>query len=245
MEQQVKTALSLVILIIGFQCQPRKSSEVDADIKSNDICTIKLYNSRFFDRDFEWIINGQKINLDKRIKTEDYQVKCHTNFDTIYFSSSKRKIKEFILCDLRKDSSYIINYNDCCSDFNFYPEGRSNKTHSIEFHLEGSSKRKLIGAVGNIQLFVAAFLKSNSNVLVRNNRGSATFPNREKIFVGDFESCGTKCDDMVIDPVTQNEIVSFVRPDNPLIEFSYVFLHNDSLRIEINSTVRVVKTNSF
>ena len=249
----IKNILLFGSLLAMLACGSRNTAEVidhPISIDPGDSSVIKVHNATFKFRNYEWVINGRKIDLKSNREVEEYRVPVHDGFDTILFTNpNERNTKELILCDFKKRKSYTIIFNTCCSDFNINSDDQYGGTSSIEFLLTGKPRRKLIGGVGDIQSFTAVFLKENKSLSVRHREGSAMFPNRNKIFVGDFNRCLKECFFYnVVDPISEKKLAPFNWSDQNLLEFSYVFLHDDSIRIEVNgqnNSSKLVKINKL
>ncbi|NOS91932.1 MAG: hypothetical protein HOP30_08420 [Cyclobacteriaceae bacterium] len=212
-----------------------------------DYCTIKINYKSFDyprDREFTWMMNGHHVSVDS---LKEFAVKTYEGLDTIFFNHPTRRKNEFMLCDLTKGQRYEIYYNSCCSDFYFWKEGKSGADKRfVEFQMTGNRKdKKRIGGVSN----EAAFLTANKAFsLTGDYMRSPMFPNRYHVFVEEFEPWHEDSTiARIINPVTRKEGKAFKHSNQKLIDFQYVFLDNDSLRVSVDSndlTVKVERVKS-
>jgi len=202
-----------------------------------DYCIIKTNWKSFRDtsKKFTWTINGHEITVDS---AKEFKVATHAGLDTVIFFKTLDGAPEIILCDLVKRELYQIYYNMCCDDFNFYNVHTRHRNQVVEFELkEEYSNTKLIGGVDS----EAGFLKAGKPIsLTGDYARSAMFPNRYRVFVQAFVPWHEDSTlDRVINPLTRNELRPFKDPDQKLIDFQYIFLDSDTLRILVDSKSRV------
>jgi hypothetical protein len=233
------------MLIAGCTSQTSPTELTKDSLKQEelpkDYCTIKTNYKSFYvpsDRGFTWTINGHALTVDS---LKEFKVKTYQGLDTLFFSNPSRKTIEFILCDLTKGERYEIYYNSCCSDFYFWKEDKSGRDNRVvEFQMTGRlGNKKLIGGVSN----EAAFLNDNKAfALTGDFMRSPMFPNRYKIFVEEFEPWSEDSTiARIINPVTKKELRAFKDLEQKLIDFQYIFLDNDKLRILVNANDLTVK----
>jgi hypothetical protein len=219
------------------------SKSDDRIIRSaDDFCTIRTdYNSftHTSDKRFKWVVNGEKIHVSS---LSEFKINAHEGLDTMYFIHPDKKGREMILCDLRKGERYVITYNTCCSDFYFRTEGKNDNDRLVEFYLTAPAKNiRLIGGVG----FEAAVLKPQKQITLKGDyMRSPLFPNRYRIFVEPFRPAHKDSTiARVIDAVTKKELVPFKDADKKLVDFQYIFLNNDRLRLTVDPLKNSVKVD--
>jgi len=160
-----------------------------------------------------------RIKIDSAISSFDVPV--HEGFDTVVFINSvNKRPDEVIICDLQSNEEYLIFYNACCGDFDFWIKDRNKrgKHELVTFSQIGNSPKKLLGGV----LFEAAFLHPKRDVSLDGGyMRSAMFPNRFKIYVQEYlpESPDSTIAS-IIDPVSGKALMAFKDVDSKILSFN-------------------------
>lgn len=251
----MKTLLICIIsFITALGCSQKKPDELVTAIPVDNVIstgpTSKVYVDlrSFYSGDrqqFSWVVNGVPIKIDSAISSFDVPV--HEGFDTVVFINSvNKRPDEVIICDLQPNEEYLIFYNACCGDFDFWIKDRNKrgKHELVTFSQIGNSPKKLLGGV----LFEAAFLHPKRDVSLDGGyMRSAMFPNRFKIYVQEYlpESPDSTIAS-IIDPVSGKALMAFKDVDSKILSFNYIFIKDDTLKITVDTktmTAKVVKTN--
>ncbi|MBT1708354.1 hypothetical protein KK062_08970 [Fulvivirgaceae bacterium PWU5] len=247
MHEFIHVALSAGIIVGGCtKTHSMASAPANASAElSQQHCTVKvvvdkqLLEKEYFE--YVWKINGREVQADS---TQDvsFIVPAHSGLDTIYFIKPHYKT-EMILVDLVAGETYDIEYNTCCSDFDFARAKYKDVNASVAFTVQGKPRKKLIGGVG----FGAAYLKSHETVTLNGSfLRSAMFPNRYHVFVQQYLP-GSEEETIarIVNPESMEEVGIYRDSDKSIIDFQYIFLDDDQVTIDIDvknhtATVREV-----
>ncbi len=129
---------------------------------------------------WHWWFNGCSVNPEKL----RHEVPVREGFDTVRVVNRRTKRDTLILiCDLRQDSTYEIQYNTCCDDFYLFSHSRNGPNSGQQVHFEvkkSKGKKQWLGCIGNTAIQIGS---GSSNLLTHDRTHSPMYSNRFKLYV--------------------------------------------------------------